>query len=73
MIDLVGAFSGDNVMNQIVVPDAGPPLVERVTFLKSDVIDREGNQFFFCDFIGIFIIFLHGRESFLFTAFYDMI
>ena len=41
--DAVGAFSGNDIVDQIVIADTGTPLVEGVTFLEADVVDGEGN------------------------------
>ena len=58
--DLVEAVSTDNIVNEIVIPDTGSPLMQRVTFLESDVIDGEGDKLFFRYLLGIFVIFVHG-------------
>ena len=61
--DAVGAFSGNDIVDQIVIADTGTPLVEGVTFLEADVVDGEGNQFFFGHFIGIFVMMWHRAHS----------
>ena len=61
--DAVGAFSGDDIVYQIVIADTGSPLVEGIAFLEADVVDGEGNQFFFGHFIGIFVMMWHRAHS----------
>lgn len=39
--DAVGAFSGDDIVDQIVIADTGSPLVEGIAFLEADVVDLE--------------------------------
>jgi len=34
-----------------------------VTFLEADVVDGEGNQFFFGHFVGIFVMMRHRTHS----------
>lgn len=57
----VKAPSGDDVMDQIVVTDAWSPLIERITFLETDVVDGEGDEFLLDDLVRIFIIFIHHK------------
>ena len=49
----------DNIMNQIMVSNTGPPLIKRITILKTNIIDGKRYQFFFCYLIRIFIS-IHG-------------
>ena len=46
-----------------VIADTGSPLVEGIAFLEADVVDGEGNQFFFGHFIGIFVMMWHRAHS----------
>ena len=41
--DAVGTFSGDDIVDQIVIADTGTPLIEGVAFLEADVVDGEGD------------------------------
>ncbi len=54
------AAAGNDIVNQKVIPDSRTPLIECITFLVSDIVDGQGKQFFFLNFIGIFII--HDRH-----------
>ena len=48
-------------MNQIMVTDSGSPLIERIAFLESYIVDRQRYEFFFGHFVGIFIILIHKK------------
>ena len=61
--DAVGAFSGNDIVDQIVIADTGTPLVEGVAFLEADVVDGEGDQFLFSHFVGIFVMMRHRTHS----------
>ena len=67
------ACTGNNVVDQIVVTDAGPPLVKRVAALETDIIHGEGDQFLFCDLIGVFIIFIHCVPPYAYGRCFDFI
>ena len=43
-------------MDQVMIPDAGAPLVKWVAFLETDIINRQGDQSPFRYFVGIFVI-----------------
>ena len=40
---LIHSVAGNNIVDEIVVSDSRAPLVQRVAFLKTDIIDRKGN------------------------------
>jgi hypothetical protein len=38
---LIISFTRDNIVNEIVVTDTWAPLIERVAFLETNIIDGE--------------------------------
>ena len=58
-IHLIGALAGDDIVNEIVIPDSGPPVLAGIAVLIADVVDRQGYQFLFRCFIRILVFFLH--------------
>ena len=57
----IGSGAGYNVMDQVMIPDAGAPLVKWVAFLETDIINRQGDQSPFRYFVGIFVILVHPK------------
>ena len=62
IFDFIISLSGNDIMNQIMIADSWSPLIERIAFLESYIVDGQRYKFFFGHFVGIFIILIHKKD-----------
>ena len=66
----IETFPGNDIVDEIMIPDSRSPLVQRIAKLDPYIVDREGNQFLIGCFVRFFIIFVHFHLQLFYNRHY---